>query len=452
MKKVGLRQVGCLDCTEANLRRRDFLRVGSLSFLGISLSQYLELKQVMAAAAPDKAKKQATAEACILIWLQGGASQVDTWDPKPGSGFKPISTSVPGIQISELLPEVARQMDRVAIIRSMETEEVNHPEAHHYALKGHRPNPAMEFPSFASIITKEMGPRNHVPPHVLTPGWATEKQYHEFFKAAFLGGEYNPLITSDPGEGVHELPDLSLPQTISPERIENRRAFQKIWDRQHRHKVEVAEHADLDTFQEKALSMIMTPAVKEAFDLSLEPEKMRDGYGRDGVGRSLLMARRLVEAGSRFVTANGFKFNSWDTHGDNDSKHAELVPRLDKGLAFLLEDLDQRGLLESTVVLVMGEFGRTPHINPNFGRDHWPYCWSLVLAGGGIRGGQVVGVSDERAAYVAERRVTMGDLHATVYKALGIDWTKEYMSPVGRPVKIANSVNDETGVPIAELV
>lgn len=448
-----MKKVGCLDCTEANVGRRDFLRVGSLSFLGVSLSQYLELKQAMAGAALGQPKKLAAkAESCILIWLQGGASQVDTWDPKPSSGFKPISTSVPGIQISELLPEVAKQMHRVSIIRSMETEETNHPEAHHYALKGHRPNPAMEFPSFSSIIAKEMGPRNHVPPHVLTPGWATEKQYHEFFKAAFLGGEYNPLISSDPGEGAHQLPDLSLPQTISPERIENRRAFQKIWDQQHRQKVQMAEHLDLDTFQEKALDMIMSPTVRDAFDLSREPEKMRDGYGRDGVGRSLLMARRLVEAGSRFVTANGFGFNIWDTHGANDRKHAELVPRLDKVLAFLLEDLDQRGLLESTVVLVMGEFGRTPHLNSGHGRDHWPYCWSMAMAGGGIRGGQVVGVSDDRAAYVAERRVTMGDLHATIYKAFGIDWTKEYMSPIGRPVKIANSVDDETGVPVSELV
>ena len=192
--------------------------------------------------------------------------------------------------------------------------------------------------------------------------------------------------------------------------------------------------------------MILTPAVRDAFDLSKESEKMKERYGKDSVGQSCLLARRLVEAGSRFVTAAGYHGNSWDTHSDNDKGHRDrLAPTLDRTLTALVEDLDERGLLDSTLVIAMGEFGRTPLINPNLGRDHWPNCWSLALAGAGIKTGQVVGASDERGYNVTERVVTMGDLYATIYKTLGIDWTKEYMSPIGRPIKIANSLEDRTG-------
>ncbi|MBM3801347.1 MAG: DUF1501 domain-containing protein [Acidimicrobiia bacterium] len=448
-----MRKAGCLHFNESDLRRREFLRVGSLSLLGISLSQYLELKSGLVTASSEVVHSKARAQACILLWLEGGPSQVDTWDPKPNSGFKAISTNVSGIQVSELLPRVAKQMDKLAIVRSMHTEENNHPEASHYAVTGHRPNPAMQFPSLGSIIAKEMTPRNRVPAHVLTPGWETEKQYEDYFKAAFLGAEYNPLVTSDPSQKDFELADLSLPKSISLARIEDRRSFLNIWDHLYRQKVERAEHANMDTFREQALNMILTPAVREAFDLSKESDRIKATYGRSGFGQSLLLARRLVEAGSRFVTAAGYKFNAWDTHGNNNKNHRdELVPLLDQALSALLEDLEQRGLLESTVVLAMGEFGRTPTLNPGYGRDHWNHCWSLVLGGGGIKGGQVIGASDEKGAYVAERMVTMGDIYATIYKAFGIDWEKTYMHPIGRPMKIANSIDDMTGTPMKELI
>jgi len=411
-----MKTAGCLTCDEASLRRRDFLRVGSLSLLGINLGQYLRLSRTMAAV-PGAPAAKAKAQACILLWLEGGPSQMDTWDPKPSSPFRPISTNVAGIQISELLPRVAKRMDKLAIIRTMYTEENNHPQASYYALTGHRPNPAMEFPSFGSIVTKEMGPRNAVPPHVLTPQWDSDRQYEEYFKAAFLGPEYDPLVVPDPSEENFSLPDLSLPKSITLERLEDRRSFLKIVDRCYREKTRVAEQGDGDTFTRQAQSMILSPSVRDAFDLSKESEKMKDAYGRNGFGQSVLLARRLVEAGSRFVTAAGYKFNAWDTHGDNDRKHRdELVPVLDQGLSTLLEDLEQRGLLESTLVLAMGEFGRTPHHNPNAGRDHWSTCWSLALGGGGIHGGQVIVGSDERGAYVAAgQKTTIGDLFATVY-------------------------------------
>ena len=446
-----MRQIGCLQCTESTVRRRDFVRVGGLSLLGIHLSQFLKLRSVMAAS--DGARSKAKAEACILLWLEGGPSHIDTWDPKANSNFRPIATSVPGIQISELLPRVAEQMNKISIVRSIHTEEDNHPQGTYYALTGHRPNPAMQFPSFGSIIAKEMGTRNNIPGHVLTPQWEKEKQYEKYFGSAFIGPKYSPMIVPDPSKEDFEVADLSLPKGFSIERIENRRAFMQAWDRFHRERVEIAEYANMDTFTEQALTMILSPEVRDAFDVSKESDKTRDLYGRDGFGQSVLLARRLVEAGSRFVTAAGFPFSAWDSHSENDKKHRDkLVPLLDRTLAALLTDLDERGLLESTVVIAMGEFGRTPHLNPAFGRDHWPHCWSLVLGGGGIRGGKVVGASDERGAYVAEEMTSMGDVFATIYKAFGIDWGKTYMSPIGRPINIANSIKDKIGVPIQALV
>ena len=427
--------------------RRDFLRVGVLSSLvGVSLPQFLRLRSVMAA---EKTK----AQSCILLWLEGGPSHVDTWDPKPNSSFKPISTNVAGIQISSLLPRVSKHMDKLAIIRSMHTLEQDHDPATYYAMTGHRPSPAMQFPSLGSIVSKELGPRNGVPAYVLEPRWERNRAYEDYFKAAFLGPEFNPMIIPDPSQAGFQVPDLSLPKSVSIERLRDRRSLLQLVDRSFRQIEETAEFADMDGFSEQALKMILSPAVRKAFDLSQEPQKVKEAYGLNGFGQSVLLARRLVENGCRFVTAAGYKFNEWDSHVSNDEKHGEtLVPQLDQSLAFLLEDLEQRGLLESTLVIAMGEFGRTPYHNANGGRDHWPQCWSLALGGGGIRGGQVVGGSDEHGEKVAGPVTSIGDLSATVYKAFGIDWKKEYMSPIGRPVKIANAINDVTGEPIQGLV
>ena len=436
---------GCLKLTREQASRRDFLRVGSLGFLGMGLDQYLR-----AATAQNANGK---AQACILLWLEGGPSHVDTWDPKPNSAFKPISTRVAGIQISELLPETARRMDKLAIVRSMHTKGNDHPQGTHYAITAHDPNPAMHFPSLGSIISKEAGGRNGVPANVLTPQWEKNRQYEEYFRAGFLGAGYDPMCIPDPSRKDFRVADLSLPKSVSEEAIQNRQAFLQLVDRQYRGLHDGVEHAGMDSFSQQAWKMLLNPAVRDAFDLNKEPEKLRDRYGRDPVGQSALMARRLVEAGARFVTAAGFHSNSWDTHAKNDEGHRDrLCPPLDRTLSTLLDDLSDRGLLDSTVVLAMGEFGRTPFVNPDRGRDHYPSCWSLVLGGGGIKGGQVVGASDENGANPASRHTSMGDVFATVYKAFGIDWTKEYETPIGRPIKIANSYDDGTAEPIRELV
>ena len=437
-------------CSGGHFGRRQFIRVGSLGFLGINLSQYYSLKEALASSLDHRAK----AQACILVWLDGGPSQVDTWDPKPNSFFKPMTTNISGVQISELFPRLAGQMDKLSIIRSMHTEERNHPQGTHYAVTGHRPSTAMKFPCFGAVVAKEMGARNNLPPHVLVPEMRPiQKRYEDYFKGHFIGAEYDPMILPDPSAEDFNVPDLTLPESITEEVLADRRSFLEVVDQTSRRKVETAEFSQMDTFVEQALNLILSPAVRNAFDLSQETDRLREAYGRDSAGQSLLLARRLVEAGSRFVTASGSGHKSWDTHVNNDKAHREhLAPTLDRSLSVLLADLEQRGLLESTVVMVMGEFGRTVHLNPAGGRDHWTECWSLLIGGGGIRGGQIVGASDERGAYPAERIVSIGDLFATVYKALGIDWKKEYVHPIGRPVKIANALGDQTGQPISELI
>ena len=444
-----LQKIGCLTGTDRQWSRRDFVKVGSLGFLGMNLAQSLRLQ----AASSARLSSQAKAKACILLWLEGGPAQMDTWDPKTNSSFRPISTNVDGIQVSELLPKLAKRMDKLALIRSMSSFGDDHPQAVHYAATGHLHNPAMQFPSLGSIVGERMGSANGLPPYVIVPRWERSQQYQESFRSAFLGPDYAPMLIRDPSKEGFEVTDLSLPKSVAPAAVENRRAFLDVVDRMYRDRVNSAEHARMDAFTQKAWEMLLTPGVRNAFDLSKESEKTKDAYGRDSVGQSLLLARRLVEAGTRFVTAAGFHGNSWDTHSFNDKGHRDrLTPPLDHSLSALIDDMSARGLYDEVIVVVMGEFGRTPNINSRLGRDHWPTCWSLAIGGGGLKTGLTVGKSDERSAYVVERKTSIGDLFATIYKALGIDWTHEYMTPVGRPIKIANSFEDATGEPVHELV
>jgi hypothetical protein len=453
-----MKETDCYHCLQASQTRRDFLRVGTLGFLGISHSDFLRFGSAQAFAANNAdsaASSPAKAQSVILIWLEGGISHLDSWDLKGNSGFKAISTNAPGVQVCEIFPNVAKHMDKLSIVRSMKTAERNHPQGTIETLTGHRPNPALKFPSFGSIVSKELGLRNNMPPFVVvpTPTEGDFFNYQEAYQAAFIGSEYDGMILPDPSKPDFHLPNLSLPKSLTTEAIEDRHTMLSIVDRHFRQKEELAEFAKMDAFEEQALKMLLDPRVKQAFDLSQESEKTKDQYGRNRVGQSVLLARRLVEAGCRFVTAAGYKHGQWDTHGDNDRLlRGTLAPLLDQTLSTLMEDLKQRGLLNSTVVLVTGEFGRTPVINPKGGRDHWPDCWSLLVGGGGIRGGSVVGASDKAGAYVAERPVSIGDLYATVYKAMGIDWTKTYMSPIARPVYIANGFEDTLGIPLKELI
>ena len=427
--------------------RREFLRVGALSYLGLSLSDYFQLSSLMAS--PNA--KTAKAQSCILIWMHGGQSHLDTWDVKGNSGFKPISTNVPGIQISELLPRVSRHMDKLSIIRSMKNESNAHSEGTYYAMTGHMPTTTTRFPSVGTVVAKELGTRTSVPAYVTTGRGRLNSR-----SAGFVEPHFEPFIIPEPGSKDFKVTDLVLPDEVTVDALHARHDFLKLVDERYRRMENHANFAKVDSFNERALNLITSPAVRNAFDLTQESEKIKEAYGPGRFGQGALLARRLVEAGCRFVTIDGWNKEAkhdWDTHYRNDYYvKEELVPPLDRALSTLLADLEARGLFESTIVLVMGEFGRTPNINPGRGRDHWGHCWSLVLGGGGIKGGQVVGASDERGAYVAERLVTIGDLFATVYKALGIDWTKTYTGPGGRPIYIANSIGDKQGEPVHELV
>ena len=429
--------------------RRAFLRAGALGYLGLSLSDLLRSSDLLAAQGAA-GSPVATAKSCILIWLHGGQSQLDSWDVKGNSGFNPIKTNVPGIEVSDLQPRIAQHMDKLSIIRSMTSPCPDHPGGTYYAFTGHLPNTTTRFPSVGSIISQELGRQTNLPAYI-----SSGRGRMNCRSAGFTDPQYEPFLIPNPGADDFQVSDLNLPEGISVDVLRSRRTFLNLVDQKYRQLADRAEFSEVDTYDELALNMILSPAVRQAFDLSQESAKTRETYGPLQVGQGMLLARRLVEAGCRCVTIDGFNSSiggDWDTHFKNDADLRDrLAPPFDQSLAALLEDLDQRGLLESTIVLTMGEFGRTPDINPGAGRDHWPHCWSLALGGGGIQGGRVVGASDDRAAYVADRPVTIGDLFATLYKALGIDWTKTYLGPGNRPVYIANSLDDEMGQPVNEL-
>src|SRR5262249_16084211 len=265
------------------LTRRGFLRVGSLCPLGIGLAQFLQASRALAGSGTRAGGK---AEACILLWLEGGPSQMDTWDPKANSGLKPIATRVPGIQISELFPRVARQMDKLSVIRSVHTEENNHPQGTYNTLTGHRPNAAMKFPSVGSIICKETGPRNELPRYALVPQPQEVDffSYADAYRAAFMGSNYDPMIVRDPSQAAFHIPDLPLPKAITADTIEHRKSFLSVVDRQFREKEQLAEFGTMDGLSRQALGMLLSPKVEQAFDLSREPDRLRDAYGRNRVG------------------------------------------------------------------------------------------------------------------------------------------------------------------------
>ncbi len=411
--------------------RRDFIRMGSLSTLGLGLADFLSLKAQAAPAGGDKA--------CIMLVLDGGPPQHETFDVKPDAPkdvaglFKPIPTNVPGIEICEHLPKTARQADKFAILRSVHGKTAIHFTGVYYLMTGYMPLQSVDFPSLGAVTAKELGPRNGLPPYVLnaTLDHATG--------SGFLGSAYSPFwVRGDPSAPDFKIQDVELPVDMDWSEISDRRWLVKQLDARFRERDTKGVFADRERFFQEAESIIRSPAVKTAFDIWQEPESLRNRYGRTPLGQGCLLARRLVESGVRFVTVNAARA-IWDTHSDNFTRcEKSLLPEFDPAFATLLEDLSERGLLESTLVVVSGEFGRTPKVNPNAGRDHWPKVFSVLLAGGGIQGGQVYGSSDASGAEPKDNPVSMEDLTATIYDRLGIDPTKEYHTPSGRPVRLSN--------------
>lgn len=410
------------------ITRRDVLRVGSLTALGLTLTDALKLS-----AKSGKSKPKS----CILIWLDGGPSHLETFDLKPDAPsevrgpFSPISTSVNGIQICEYMPLLAKQMKRLAIIRSMTSPLGEHNFGSHYLLTGYKPSPVLRYPSLGSVVAKMRGQSDILPPYIAVPrpnGMASE---------GFLPSTCGPFaIDGDPSKPNFKVRDLNLFPEVTPTRLKRRQDFRRALD-QFSRQVESEDNPEL----QQAYRLISSPKAKKAFDLSKESRKVRDRYGRRTLGQSCLLARRLIEAGTNFVTVTD---RGWDTHNRLFNRLKEgftggsvgKIPTLDRAFSALLDDLDERGMLEETLIVIMGEFGRTPKLNTAGGRDHWPRVFSVALAGGGIEGGQVIGQSDSRGEGPAERPVKPEDLARTIYKVLGIAADEELHTADGRPVPV----------------
>jgi hypothetical protein len=425
--------------------RRSFLKAGALGLAGLTLPDVLRLRAAQTAAgAPTRDTS------VILIWKGGGPSHIDTWDLKPDAPaeyrgeFMPISTNVPGIQISEHLPLSARQMDKFSIVRSVTHPDAGHDSASHYLLTGYKPTndiPANEMPSYGSIVAKERGPRRPgLPAYIGVP------QAPGHTAAAYLGVAYNPFsLGADPSLANFSVRNLTLPSGINMSRLENRRRLLQSIDGMRRETDQTGLMIGLDAFTRRAFEMVTSPAAQTAFNIGQEAERVRDQYGRSRIGQSMLLARRMIEAGVTFVTVDA---GGWDTHANNfEALKQRKLPEFDMAWSALLQDMQTRGLLENTLVLVWGEFGRTPRINPGQGRDHWPGAMSVVMAGGGLQMGQAIGVTDARAEYPRDRPLTPEDILATMYRVLGIDTNIEYLNEAQRPIKILSG-----GTPIRELV
>lgn len=416
--------------------RRDTLRLGTLTALGLCLS---DLFRHRAGAADNKPVR---AKSCILLWLDGGPSHLETFDVKPDAPaevrgpFAAIATNVGGMQISELLPRTAQIADQIAIVRSLTSPLGEHGLANHYVLTGYKPSPVLHHPSYGSVVTHVRSGRHVLPPYVAIP------EAKSTAGAGFLGLSHEPFMTGgDPSKPDFRVRDLEFFPGVTDARINRRREFLAEFDAAQA--VVESTGARTDSPFDQAYRLVTTPEAKRAFDLAAEPAEVRARYGSRMFGQSCLLARRLVERGVPFVTVQN---TGWDTHdglvlrlrdGYSGAKvGVGLVPIFDQGFAALIDDLHTHGLLDETLVIAMGEFGRTPKLNVRGGRDHWPRVFSAVLAGGGISGGQAIGASDRVGESPQDRAVTPSDLACTIYTLLGIDPRHELHTVDGRPVPV----------------
>jgi Protein of unknown function (DUF1501) len=440
--------------------RRTFLKVGSLGVAGLTLADAMRARafasRVERAPVPDRS--------VILIWLDGGPPQHETYDPKPEAPvefrgpLKAISTAVPGALVSELLPNHARLLDKVSLIRSLHHDNGDHFAAAHWMLTGYLgpngANQAPQYPSAGSIIARLKGPRQPgMPAYVGLPNTHSVGIAPGYHGSAYLGSSYNPFnADGDPNSEGYRVPNLTLPSGVDRRRMNRRRGLLGSLDQTCRDFDGSGIAAGFDRFEQEAFSLVLGQRAREAFDLRKEDPRLRDRYSRHQWGQSALLARRLVEAGVRYVTLT---FGGWDYHSSLEKGMHRVLPILDATVGSLIEDLDNRGLLDSTIVLVMGEFGRTPRINktgvpgsdPVPGRDHWGNVMSVLVAGGGFARGQIVGASNARGERPKSRPVRPQDLTMTLYHQLGIDPETVFTNRIGQPVKIGSN-----GQVISELI
>ncbi len=415
--------------------RRDFLRIGALAPLGLSLADLLSHKALAGSAAPR-------AKSVLLVFLGGGISHHDTFDLKPGAveeirgKYKGIPSSVPGLHVGELLPRMAKVMDKVCLVRSGTHENDHHETATNWVLSGRFGSPFGDFPSMGAVVAHETGFSGLVPPYVAVP--RNPAFTWELGKSAWLGGRYESFKCGDPNAKEFKVRDLSPSAALSAHSVDRRRTLLEAVDNLSARVKGNDQIATYDEFQQKAAEMVLAPTAQAAFDIGKESEKQRDEYGRTEFGQSCLMARRLIEGGVKFVTVN---FGGWDHHAKIFENLDKKLPVFDQGLAALIADLDRSGLMKETLLLVMGEFGRTPKVNKDAGRDHWGRAGSMIFAGAGVTPGKIIGATDRDGAFVTERPVRPADVACTVYEALGINPRKDLHTPEGRPVAILDQGN-----------
>lgn len=420
--------------------RREFLFAGLVGGLGLTLGDYFKLRAEEALAA-DALVPQA--ESLIHIFLPGGCAHQETWDPHPYAPIEyrgplgTVDTKIPGVKFSQYMQNTAKIADKITVVRSMTHGDAAHERGTHNMFTGYKPSPALAFPSMGSVVSHELGSRNNLPPYVCIPNMP-----NEFAGTGYLSTSYGPFsLGGDPASRGFKVRDLNMHDGITQERFDQRRNILSTVDEHFRTLEKSDALTAMDSFYQSAYSLVSSASAREAFNLSAEPEKIRAEYGQNDAGQRMLMARRLVEAGVRFVSLT---YGGWDMHQNVAKNMERQLPNFDQAYAALIADLDRRGMLDKTLVMVSSEFGRTPKINKDAGRDHWPRVFSVAFAGGGFKRGYIHGASDPTGSEPDSDPLTVENMAATVFTQLGIKPDKKLMSPGGRPQAI---VRDGTVVP-----
>ena len=420
--------------------RREFLYVGVVGSLGLSLGNLLKLEALAGPAKAGAAANAAPAKSIINIYLPGGMAAQETLDPKMLAPIEyrgplgSVKTKIPGVHFSESMPQTAAIADKITVVRSMTHGEADHDRGTHNMFTGYRPSPAIHFPSFGSVISHELGPRNDLPPYVCIPSMP-----NSFAGTGYLGSAYGPFsLGADPANANFKVRDLSLPSGVDEKRFAERKDLRAAVD-EHFSTLEKSDALDgMDSFYTRAYSLLSSDKARAAFSISDEKDSLRDEYGRNTAGQRMILARRLVEAGVRFVSLT---YGGWDHHDNIKNAMTNQMPQFDQAFAALIRDLDKRGMLDSTLVMVTTEFGRTPKINGTAGRDHYPKVFSIILAGGGVKRGLIHGSSDATGGEPESNPLYVPDLAATVYNQLGIDSNKVLYAPGPRPIAIVKDGN-----------
>jgi len=418
------------------ISRRGFLTVGTIGLGGLTLADLLRIQA--RADLKNYAPIVAKADSVIHIYLPGGIAHQETFDPKPYAPIEyrgemgSIPTKIDGERFSETLPQSAQIADRLTVIRAMTHGEAAHERGTHNMFTGYRPSPALQYPSFGSVISHEYGPKNNLPPYVCVPS-----QPNVYAGTGYLSSSFSPFsLGSDPADAGFRVQDLNLPGDITGPRFVARRNMLDAVNANFAKKEKSDNIGAMDTFYQRAYSLISSQKAREAFNIAAEPAKIRDEYGRNPAGQRMLMARRLVAAGVRMVT---LQYGGWDLHTQIVPGMKSQMPAFDQALATLVRDLERNGLLDRTLVMISSEFGRTPKINKDAGRDHWPKVFSVVLAGGGVKRGYIHGASNATATEPDHDPIGPEDLATTVYHLMGIVADKELMAPGNRPIEIVDN-------------